>query len=133
MLTEKRSSMLHGVLLITLFSCAAFYIGDMGFVKSLSLSPMIVGIFPSAVPSPYTLISFVSLSPSCVSVTFSPSMVEITYGVSLYATSISLAPSANACTRASLVFTGVAASSEGFVHADTSVQAECSNVGQSRK
>lgn len=44
MLTEKRSSMLHGVLLITLFSCAAFYIGDMGFVKSLQLSPMIVGI-----------------------------------------------------------------------------------------
>ena len=36
--------MLHGVLLITLFSCAAFYIGDMAFVKSLSLSPMIVGI-----------------------------------------------------------------------------------------
>lgn len=36
--------MLHGVLLITLFSCAAFYIGDMGFVKSLSFSPMIVGI-----------------------------------------------------------------------------------------
>lgn len=44
MLSEKRSSMLHGVLLITLFSCAAFYIGDTGFVKSLSLSPMIVGI-----------------------------------------------------------------------------------------
>lgn len=36
--------MLHGVLLITLFSCAAFYIGDMSFVKNLSLSPMIVGI-----------------------------------------------------------------------------------------
>lgn len=36
--------MLHGVLLITLFSCAAFYIGDMAFVKSLSFSPMIVGI-----------------------------------------------------------------------------------------
>lgn len=36
--------MLHGILLITLFSCAAFYIGDMAFVKSLSLSPMIVGI-----------------------------------------------------------------------------------------
>lgn len=36
--------MLHGVLLITLFSLAAFYIGDMGFVKSLSFSPMIVGI-----------------------------------------------------------------------------------------
>ena len=36
--------MLHGILLITLFSCAAFYIGDMNMVKSLSLSPMIVGI-----------------------------------------------------------------------------------------
>lgn len=44
MLSEKRCSMLHGVLLITLFSCAAFYIGDMAFVKSLSFSPMIVGI-----------------------------------------------------------------------------------------
>lgn len=44
MLSEKRSSMLHGVLLITLFSCAALYIGDMAFVKSLSFSPMIVGI-----------------------------------------------------------------------------------------
>lgn len=44
MLSEKRSSMLHGVLLITLFSLAAFYIGDMEFVKSLSFSPMIVGI-----------------------------------------------------------------------------------------
>ena len=44
MLSEKRSSMLQGVLLITLFSLAAFYIGDMGFVKRLSFSPMIVGI-----------------------------------------------------------------------------------------
>lgn len=44
MLSEKRSSMLHGVLLIALFSCAAFYIGDMAFVKALSFSPMIVGI-----------------------------------------------------------------------------------------
>lgn len=44
MFSEKRSSMLHGVLLITLFSLAAFYIGDMGFVKRLSFSPMIVGI-----------------------------------------------------------------------------------------
>lgn len=43
-LSEQRSSMLHGVLLITLFSCAAFYIGDMSFVKSISFSPMIVGI-----------------------------------------------------------------------------------------
>lgn len=36
--------MLHGVLLVTLFSCAAFYIGDMNWVKTLSLSPMVVGI-----------------------------------------------------------------------------------------
>lgn len=43
-MSEQRSSMLHGVLLITLFSCAAFYIGDMDFVKSISFSPMIVGI-----------------------------------------------------------------------------------------
>ena len=43
-LTEQRSSMLHGVLLITLFACAAFYIGDMNWVKALSLSPMVVGI-----------------------------------------------------------------------------------------
>lgn len=43
-ISENRSSMLHGVLLITLFSCAAFYIGEMDFVTSLSLSPMIVGI-----------------------------------------------------------------------------------------
>ncbi|MDE6354845.1 MAG: YeiH family protein [Prevotella sp.] len=43
-LSENRSSMLHGILLITLFSCAAFYIGDMNMVRSLSLSPMIVGI-----------------------------------------------------------------------------------------
>lgn len=34
MLSEKRSSMLHGVLLIALFSCAAFYIGGMEFVKN---------------------------------------------------------------------------------------------------
>lgn len=44
MFNEKRSSMLHGVLLIALFSCAAFYIGEMSFVRSLSFSPMIVGI-----------------------------------------------------------------------------------------
>ena len=36
--------MLHGVLLIALFACAAFYIGDMNWVKALSLSPMVVGI-----------------------------------------------------------------------------------------
>lgn len=44
MFTEKRSSMLHGVLLIALFSCAAFYIGSAQVVRNLSLSPMIIGI-----------------------------------------------------------------------------------------
>ncbi len=43
-LSEQRSNMLHGVLLITLFACAAFYIGEMHWVKALSLSPMVVGI-----------------------------------------------------------------------------------------
>lgn len=44
MLTEKRSSMAHGVLLIALFACAAFYIGEANFFKELSISPMIIGI-----------------------------------------------------------------------------------------
>lgn len=44
MFTEKRSSMLHGVLLIALFSCAAFYIGQIKFFTDLSISPMIIGI-----------------------------------------------------------------------------------------
>lgn len=44
MFTEKRSSMLHGVLLIALFSCAAFYIGSAQVMRDLSLSPMIIGI-----------------------------------------------------------------------------------------
>lgn len=44
MLNERRASKLHGILLITLFSFAAFYISDFEFVKRLSLSPLIVGI-----------------------------------------------------------------------------------------
>lgn len=44
MLNERRASKLHGILLITLFSFAAFYIADFEFVKRLSLSPLIVGI-----------------------------------------------------------------------------------------
>lgn len=44
MLNERRASKLHGILLITLFSFAAFYIADFDFVKRLSLSPLIVGI-----------------------------------------------------------------------------------------
>lgn len=43
-LTEQRSSMLHGVLLIGLFACAAFYIGSAKIFTDLSLSPMIIGI-----------------------------------------------------------------------------------------
>ena len=43
-MSEERGNMLHGVLLIALFSCTAFYIGDFPWVKSLSFSPMIVGI-----------------------------------------------------------------------------------------
>lgn len=43
-ISQERSSMLHGILLITLFACAAFYIGDTTWVKALSLSPMVVGI-----------------------------------------------------------------------------------------
>ena len=36
--------MLHGILLIALFACAAFYIGGADWVKALSLSPMVIGI-----------------------------------------------------------------------------------------
>ncbi len=43
-LTDQRSSMLHGVLLIGLFACAAFYIGSAQVFTDLSLSPMIIGI-----------------------------------------------------------------------------------------
>lgn len=44
MASEARKSMLHGVLLIALFSCAAFYIAEFDFIKKLSFSPLIVGI-----------------------------------------------------------------------------------------
>ena len=43
-MNEKRSSMLHGILLIALFACASFYIGDAQIFKELSFSPMIIGI-----------------------------------------------------------------------------------------
>ncbi|MCM1337045.1 MAG: YeiH family protein [Candidatus Amulumruptor caecigallinarius] len=43
-LSESRSSMLHGVLLIALFACAAFYIGSARFFVEISISPMIIGI-----------------------------------------------------------------------------------------
>lgn len=40
----NRGNTLHGILLITLFSFAAFYIAEIPFVKRLSFSPLIVGI-----------------------------------------------------------------------------------------
>lgn len=43
-ITEQRSSMLHGVLLIALFACASFYIGSAKIFTDLSISPMIIGI-----------------------------------------------------------------------------------------
>ena len=44
MFSEKRGNMLHGILLIALFSCAAFYIGAAKIFKEISISPMIIGI-----------------------------------------------------------------------------------------
>lgn len=41
---ENRPDVLHGVLLIVLFSFSAFYISGFEFVRKLSLSPLIVGI-----------------------------------------------------------------------------------------
>lgn len=41
---EKRSNVLHGILLIALFSLSAFYIAGFEFVERLSFSPLIVGI-----------------------------------------------------------------------------------------
>lgn len=44
MFSESKGNMLHGILLIALFSCSAFYLAESPFVRSLSLSPLIVGI-----------------------------------------------------------------------------------------
>ena len=41
---ENRANTIHGILLIALFSFAAFYIAEIPFVKSLSFSPLSVGI-----------------------------------------------------------------------------------------
>lgn len=43
-LSPERSSMLHGILLIALFACASFYIGEAEIFTRLSISPMIIGI-----------------------------------------------------------------------------------------
>jgi uncharacterized integral membrane protein (TIGR00698 family) len=44
MTRENRGDVLHGILLIVLFSFSAFYIAEFEWVRSLSLSPLIVGI-----------------------------------------------------------------------------------------
>ncbi len=41
---SNKGEVFHGILLIVLFSCSAFYIAEIPFVRSLSLSPLIVGI-----------------------------------------------------------------------------------------
>lgn len=43
-ISERKGNVVHGVLLIALFSLSAFYIADFQWVKNLSLSPLIVGI-----------------------------------------------------------------------------------------
>lgn len=42
--SENRGETLHGILLIVLFSFSAFYVAGFAWVRSLSLSPLIVGI-----------------------------------------------------------------------------------------
>lgn len=44
MFKQNKGEVLHGILLIVLFSFSAFYIAGFEFVKRLSLSPLIVGI-----------------------------------------------------------------------------------------
>ena len=44
MVSEKHGNILHGILLIALFSCAAFYLADTQPARSLSFSPLILGI-----------------------------------------------------------------------------------------
>lgn len=44
MFSEKHGNILHGILLIALFSCAAFYLADTQPARSLSFSPLILGI-----------------------------------------------------------------------------------------
>lgn len=43
-ISEERGNVIHGILLIALFSLSAFYIAEFQWVKDLSLSPLIVGI-----------------------------------------------------------------------------------------
>lgn len=41
---ENRAGILHGILLMALFACAAFFIGQAQVMRDLSLSPLIIGI-----------------------------------------------------------------------------------------
>lgn len=43
-MSAAKASMIHGILLIALFACASFYIGEIQILKELSISPMIIGI-----------------------------------------------------------------------------------------
>lgn len=46
----NRANTLHGILLIALFSFAAFYIAEIPVVRRLSFSPLIVGIVQNRMP-----------------------------------------------------------------------------------
>lgn len=41
---EIRAGRYHGILLMALFACASFFIGEAQFLKSISFSPLIIGI-----------------------------------------------------------------------------------------
>ncbi len=41
---QKRSGTLNGILFVAIFSAAATYIADMGVIKALGLSPLVIGI-----------------------------------------------------------------------------------------
>jgi len=40
----QRAGRYHGILLMALFACASFFIGEAAFLKSISFSPLIIGI-----------------------------------------------------------------------------------------
>ena len=43
-MVEKRAGILHGIMLMALFACAAFFIGEAKLMQDLSFSPLIIGI-----------------------------------------------------------------------------------------
>ena len=44
MIQERKAGILHGVLFMALFACAAFFIGEAQFLKAISFSPLIICI-----------------------------------------------------------------------------------------